>query len=171
MTFKKARRCATRPNHVLVLSLSHTHACTCEGAIKCGTPTRLRKMCVRRGGLSSLHDGDEDAEMAHRLDQLANHADGPRARVEVDAIFSLFCFAGSLLENSGANKRLGGRFLCMFEMSSRSFCSSFRSGFRLPTCRKSCGGVLFGQLAHLLSGSARACCPRHQGIRRCKAGR
>ena len=43
MTFKKARRRATRPNRVLVLSLSHTHACTCEGAIKCATQTRLRK--------------------------------------------------------------------------------------------------------------------------------
>ena len=53
MTSKKARRCATRPNHVSVLRLSHTHACTCEGAIKCGTLTRQRKMCVRRGVLSS----------------------------------------------------------------------------------------------------------------------
>ena len=32
-----------------------------------------------------------------------------------------------------------------------------------------CGGVLFGQGAQLLSGSARACYPRHHGSRRCKA--
>ena len=30
----------------------------------------------------------------------------------------------------------------------------------VPVCF--CGGVLFGQRAQLLSGSARACCPRHQ---------
>ena len=32
-----------------------------------------------------------------------------------------------------------------------------------------CGGVLFGQGAKLLSVSARAGYPRHQGSRRCKA--
>ena len=36
------------------------------------------------------------------------------------------------------------------------------------TSRK-CGGVLFGQGAKFLSGSARACYPRHKGSRRCKA--
>ena len=47
MTFKKARRYATRPNHVL-----STHA-RVKSAVKCGTLTRLRKMCVRREVLSS----------------------------------------------------------------------------------------------------------------------
>ena len=32
-----------------------------------------------------------------------------------------------------------------------------------------CGGVLLGQGAKLLSGSARAAYPRHHGSRRCKA--
>ena len=32
-----------------------------------------------------------------------------------------------------------------------------------------CGGVLFGQGAKFFSGSARACYPRHEGSRRCKA--
>ena len=39
-----------------------------------------------------LHDGDEDTGVVHRLDQLANRADGLRARVEVDAFPSLFLF-------------------------------------------------------------------------------
>ena len=42
-----------------------------------------------------LNDGDEDTEVVHRFDLLANHADTLRACVEVDALFSLFPFEGS----------------------------------------------------------------------------
>ena len=35
-----------------------------------------------------LHDGDEDAEVVHRLDQFAYRAQGLQARVEVDAFLS-----------------------------------------------------------------------------------
>ena len=38
-----------------------------------------------------LRDGDEDTEVVHRLDELANHVDGLAARVEVDAFVSPFC--------------------------------------------------------------------------------
>ena len=37
-----------------------------------------------------LHDGEEDTEVVHLRDELANHADGIQARGEVDAFFSLF---------------------------------------------------------------------------------
>ena len=39
--------------------------------------------------LHVLHDGEDDAEMVHRLDQLVHHADGLSARAQVDASFPL----------------------------------------------------------------------------------
>ena len=49
--------------------------------------------------------------MVHRLDHLAKHADGLRARYEVDAFFSPVLFEGSLVENGGArNEWVSGFF-------------------------------------------------------------
>ena len=58
MTLKKARRYATRPNHVTSLTCTSTHV-RVKSAIKCGTRTRLGKVCVRRGVLSSEHTSRE----------------------------------------------------------------------------------------------------------------
>ena len=41
--------------------------------------------------------------MVHRLDQLAHHADGLWARVEVGASFSLFLLEDSLIKNGSRN--------------------------------------------------------------------
>ena len=65
-----------------------------------------------------VHDG---TEVIHRLDQLANHADGLRARVEVDAIFSL-----SRVRVPCCQERLGVLILCIIEESSKLFCPNCR---------------------------------------------
>ena len=51
--------------------------------------------CPLRQVIFVLHDGEEDAETVHRLDQLANHADGLGALVEVYAFFVPFRLRGS----------------------------------------------------------------------------
>ena len=52
MTFKEGAQVCSTSQSCHELDLSHTHV-RVKSAIKCGTPTRLRKMCVRRGVLSS----------------------------------------------------------------------------------------------------------------------
>ena len=69
------------------------------------------------------------------MDQLANHADGFQARVEVDVVFSSFLFEGSLFKDSGARDDWVTRFFCLFEENSRLFCPNCRSRFQLHTSR------------------------------------
>ena len=46
-----------------------------------------------------LGDGEEGAQVVCRLDQLANDADGLRARVDMDVVFYPFLSKGDLLED------------------------------------------------------------------------
>ena len=79
-------------------------------------PVWCCSLVLRRGfflavHIHVLHDGKEDTEVFHRLDQPADHADGLGARVEVDAFFSLLLFEGSVLENGGARNDCVSGFL------------------------------------------------------------
>ena len=49
-------------------------------------------------GKSPMYFTEKHAPMVRRLDQLANHADGLIARVEVDVDFTSFCFEAALLD-------------------------------------------------------------------------
>ena len=44
--------------------------------------------------------GEEHVQVAHRPDQLANHADGLLARGDIDAVFTSICFKTALLDGS-----------------------------------------------------------------------
>ena len=87
--------------------------------------------------IHALRDDEEDAELVHKLDQLANYVDALRARDEVDAFFSIFLFEGSSLEDGCARDDWVTRFFCVCEEPEMPFDPRCRSVSRSTMCRVS----------------------------------
>ena len=132
----------------------------------------LRRPCFVCSGVVTSH-----AQWRVWQDMYASSQQTPFWWLQQRQMFPIFClpvlpqwnpieFCGNVCEDLKSGLHSLNDRMCFVNLMIHQKLLKFLTLFTQTTC-----GVLFGQGAQLLSGSARACYPRHQGSRRCKAAR